>query len=514
MTALRPVAALGPALAALILAAPAAAIQRPGLADLETRIERIRQAWEIPGLAVAVVRNDSILLVRGFGVREIGRPTPVDEATLFAIGSTTKAFTSTALAMLVGDGLLGWDDPVVDHLPDFRLADPWVTRQITIRDLLAHRSGLPMANLMWLTGQHDADALVERLRHLEATAGFRTTLAYQNVLYLVAGRILAARTGVPWDRFVAERLLAPIGMARTRTGVSGLAEVGNVATPHARIEGAVDIVPYRDIDALGPAGAILSGAADMARWLRFQLADGAVGGRRLVEREALRETRRPQIVMRPEGPLAAFYPDAGAGLAYAMGWVVSRYRGVTMLDHGGGIDGMTSLVALVPEQRLGVAMLMNLQTVAPPYWILYPVLDHLLGHDPVDRTAGFRALAEQVERMVSAEPPRIADTRPSRAMESYVGEFIHPTLGRAQIVLENGTLVFRMGRLSGRLEPWHFDTFRVPWTDRAWRAAAGPGWVTFRLDREGRVSGFAFSAVPGEAWTFERVEQQADRSPS
>lgn len=471
--------------------------------ELAERIEGLREAWRVPGLAVAVVAGDSVVLARGFGVRREGGGGSVDEATLFAIGSTTKAFTSTALATLVGEGELEWNDRVVDHLPGFELQDPWVTREITLRDLLAHRSGLPMANLMWLPGQLDADELVRRLGDLEPVAGFRARMTYQNVLYLVAGRILSRVSGVGWSEFVGRRLLEPLGMDRTLTGIAGLDEVVNVAAPHALVEGRPVPVPYRDIEVVGPAGSLLSSASDMARWLRFQLDSGAVSGQQLVDAGALLETRRPQIVMRPEGPLAAFYPDA-RNLAYGMGWVVSDYRGHTLLDHGGGIDGMTALVGMMPERGLGVAILANLQLEAPPYWLLYPVLDALLGHEPVDRSDAYGALGERVRAAVAAEPPRREDAPPSRTVDAYAGRYLSAPLGDARVELRGGGLVFHLGRMSGPLEHWHHDTFRIDWTDRAWLAAAGPGWVTFRLDRSGELDGFELTAIPGETWPFDR----------
>lgn len=482
--------------------------QEHGLGTLETEVERLAAEWEIPGLALAVVRGDSILLARGFGVRELGGGEPVDGETLFAIGSTTKAFTSAAVAMLVGEGRLAWDHRVVDHLPAFRLADPWVTREITLRDLLAHRSGLPMANLMWLPGHLDDDEIMGRLRHLEPVAGFREQLTYQNALYLVAGRLLAGSSGDAWAAFVTERILEPLGMERTLPDLAGLEEAGNVATPHARLDGTVAPVPFRDITTVAPAGSMLSSAEDMARWLRFQLAGGMVDGTRLVAEEALLETRRPQMVLRPEGPLSVFYPDAER-LAYAMGWVVSDYRGLTMVDHGGGIDGMTALVALVPERELGVAILANRQLATPPYPILYPVLDRLLGMEPVDRSAAFRAVAQRAAAMATSGPQRIEDAPPSREPDAYAGSYESGPLGRATVRAEDDGLVFELGSLTGSLEHWHHDTFRVPWADRAWRAAAGPGWVTFRLDREGRVEGFELVALPGESWRFDRIAENS-----
>lgn len=494
-----------------MLAGPAPAPSQPApLAELEARVESLRKAFGIPGLAIAIVRDDSILMARGYGIRRIGEADRIDAETLFAIGSTTKAFTSTAMAMLVGEGALEWEDPVYELLPEFVLKDPWLTREITVRDALAHRSGLPMANLLWLTGLHEAEDLVARLRFLEPSADVRAAFTYQNVLYVAAGEIIERTTGMPWAEFITRRILRPLGMERTRTSLSHLENVGNAASPHASIEGSIQPVPYRNIDTVGPAGSILSSAEDMGAWLRFQLSAGMAGNSRLVESEALLETRRPQILIPHEGPVATFYPDARS-LAYGMGWVVSEYRGRGVLDHGGGIDGMTTLVALVPEEGLGVAILTNLQTATPPYWILYPVLDVLLGHEPVDRTAGFRAIAEQVEAILRVEPPRVDGAQPSLPPRSYAGGYESALLGSARVTFEDGRLVFRFGQFTGALVAWHFDTFRVDWNDRAWRAAAGPGWITFRLDRAGAVEELELVAIAGEEpWTFERRDSVSE----
>jgi len=493
------------ALVALFLSFPAMPLQAQEIPSpaIEARIEAYLAEWGIPGLSLALVQGDSIL-ARGFGVRRIGESDRVDGQTLFAIGSTTKAFTSAAAALLIGEGRLGWDDPVIEHLPGFTLNDPWVTREITLRDLLAHRSGLPMANPMWQGGQLNAGELLERLRHLKPLSGFRESFTYQNVLYLAAGQIISQVAGTTWAEFVERRLFSPLGMTRSRAGSRGLAGVANVASPHATLEGEVVPVPYRDIEAVGPAGSILSTGADMARWLRFQLGEGEIAGRRLVGAEALLETRRPQTVIRREGPLELFYPDARR-LEYGMGWIVSDYRGLQVLDHAGGIDGMTSLVAIVPEEELGIALLTNLQTATPPYGLLYDLLDILLGHEPVDRTDPFRELAAAVEGVMAAEPPRAPGTRPALATDAYAGSYASELLGAARVLVEDGRLVFRLGSFVGPLEHWHHDTFRAEWTDRAWRSAAGAGWITFRLGRDGTIRDLELALVPGEAWIFERV---------
>lgn len=477
--------------------------QDTAVRELASSLDAMREEWRIPGLAVAVVRGDSVLLARGFGVREAGRPERVSDATLFAIGSATKAFTSAVTASLVDEGSLAWDDPVVDHLPGFRLRDPWTTRAITVRDLLAHRSGLPMANFMWLPGGVDRDELIGRLRHLEPTAGFREAFTYQNVLYAVAGAVLEQAGGAPWSELVRARLLEPLDMKRTRTGVDGLDAETDVATPHALVDDVEVPVPYRDIHAVAPAGAILSTASDMAAWLHFQLGTGVRANEGDVpSRPALEETRTPQIPIRLEGPIGLFYPRARS-VAYGMGWTISDHRGRTLLDHGGGIDGMTTLVALLPEEEIGVAILSNRQLPLPPYWMLYSVLDALLdAPERIDWSGHFRDVIASLPQ--PAPPEREEGAGPSHADSAYVGTYGNPVLGSIEVEEQAGALGFAIGSMRGALEPWHHDTFRAAWDDIAWSAAAGPAWITFRLDRRGEVEALVFEPLPGERWRFER----------
>lgn len=479
------------------------------LSTLHAYIESSRDAWDVPGLGIAVVRDDEVLIARGYGQKRFDDPDPVDAHTLFAIGSTTKAFTSTAVAMLVDEGVLSWDDPVTDHLSGFVLKSPNLTGSLTLRDLLAHRSGLPMANLMWLSGLHDSDGLIERLRHLQPVAGIRESFTYQNLLYLAAGLAIESATGEPWARFVSRRLLEPLGMADTRTGFARLREATNMASPHIKESGRLHVVAHRDVDAAGPAGSIHSSAADMARWLRFQLGAGAMDGRRLVGEATLAETHSPQMLIAPDGPLSAFYPETGM-LAYGMGWVLSEYRGYRLVDHAGGIDGMTALVALVPEADIGVAILVNLQTTAPPYWLLYPLLDLLLGAEPQDRSEAFHEIERNFRSAINAVPDRVDGTSPSKALEAYSGRFVSPALGEANILIEDDGLALEFGRLSAAMEHWHHDTYRLDWSNRAWRSAAGRGWLTFNINRSGTVSGFEFEGIPGESWTFTRTDKGTD----
>lgn len=492
----------GSALAVAVLASPTdLPAQALDLEAIDAAIERIRSDVGIPGVAIAVVRGDSVVHARGYGLREAGGSGPVDAETVFAIGSATKAFTATLIGTLVDDGRLAWDDRVVDRLPGFALGDPWTTAEITIRDLLAHRSGLPPANLMWLTTDPPADTLIRRLRSLESVAGFRSTFTYQNALYVVAGRIVEEATGRSWDALVRARILEPLGMRRTTTGVGALSGVANVATPHAIVDGTAVAVPYRNLDAVAPAGAVNASAADLARWLQFLIAGGEAGGARWIEAATLAETRTPQVVVPADPVMTAFHPAARVQ-SYGLGWFVSDFHGRTLVAHGGGIDGMSALVAWVPEEGLGVAILTNLQTPAPVwvYGILYAVLDPALGVGPTD----WRTPTRRVEALVDAAfanrapPERRADAPPSLPLVAYAGPYASPTLGAATVALEDGRLVFRHGTLTGELDHWHHDTFRVEWRDVAWRAAAGDGWITFRLDRSGAIEALELEAFPGE----------------
>lgn len=499
-------------LAAAVLLASTNATARPLDGDrLGAGLEALRAEIGIPGMAVAVVHGKSVVLAEGYGTRRAGGTDPVDADTLFAIGSATKAFTATALGMAVDGTDLGWDDRVVGRLPGFSLADPWVTAEITLRDLLAHRSGLPPHNLMWLTRPEEAGTLLHRLRHLEPVAGFRAQLTYQNLLYLAAGRVLEETTGRPWAGFLEARIFAPLGMERTVAGLDGLGGRPNVATPHVRVDGRPVPVPFRDIDHVGPAGSISSSAADLARWLRFLLATGRGDGAPLIEPATLEETWRPQTIVPAEDPVwSAFHPAASAS-SYGMGWFVSDFHGRRLLDHGGGIDGMTALVALLPDEELGVAVLTNLQTPVPPVWIfgvLYRVLDEALGVGPTEWRSGAARLAETFGERPT--PERVADTRPSLPAERYAADYGSDTCGTARVVLEDDRLVFRLGSLEGPLEHWHHDTFRASWEDVAWRAVAGPGWVTFRLDRHGAVEALELEAYPGDNQRFDRIDEPAD----
>ena len=417
------------------------------LQGLDAAVEQALQNWQMPGLALAIVKDDAVVLSKGYGVRELGQPTPVDERTVFAIGSVTKAFTAAALGMLVDEGKVGWDDPVTAHLPDFQLYDPYVTREITLRDLLTHRSGLPRGDLIWIGSDFDRAEILRRVRYLPPRWSFRSHYGYQNILYLAAGQVVAAVTGKSWDEFVHERIFTPLGMTDSSTSVTALADAANVAAPHADVDGQLRPVPYRNIDCIAPAGAINANVADMTQWIRMLLAGGVYGGQRFLSADTMTELFTPQTVMGLKAPEVRAYEPQLRGhthfVAYGLGWMLYDYRGRKIASHTGAIDGMRAALGLVPEERLGVAVLTNLnfENLAPA--LMFKVLDAYLGVPPWDSLAEWlkeaRAADERAEQKWAArEQERARDTTPSLPLAQYAGAYEDAYCGRLTVTHEDG----------------------------------------------------------------------------
>jgi len=476
------------------------------LKGLEAYVEAARETWGVPGLAVAVVKDGEVVYARGFGVRELGRPEAVDEHTLFAIGSTTKAITAAAIALLVDEGRLGWDDRLIERLPGFQLYDAYATREMRIRDLLCHRSGLGRADMIWFGSGYDRAEVLRRVSRVEPSFGFRSRFGYQNIMFLAAGEVLAATAGQSWDDFVAERIFKPLGMSRSNTTVRGLAENPNVATPHAEVEGEVLAIPYRNIDNVAPAGAINSCAADMAQWIKLVLGGGVFEGNRMISEKALREMLAPQAVLPQEFPSQRVFPDSHLA-AYGLGWMLRDYHGRLLVHHGGGIDGMIAEVALVPEENVGVVALTNLSPNALDDAVAMRIIDAYLGAPErdwsgelleVQREALKRAEAERKRQ----EEARVADAHPSLPLKAYVGGYESDIYGRAEVSLEEGRLVLRRGEaFVGDLEPWHYDVFMAHWREKR----LGRLLVRFSLSLQGKVEALRLPDL-GE---FKRVEGEA-----
>ncbi len=458
------------------------------LAGLDAFVTEVLRTWEAPGLALAVVKGDSVIHARGYGVRELGTSDPVDENTLFAVASTSKAFTVTALGMLVDEEELSWDDRVTDHLPGFQLMDPWVTRELTVRDLLSHRGGLPRGDRLWYGSPFDRDEVVEQVRYLEPAWSFRSRYGYQNIMFLTAGEVLEAVTGETWDEYLRDHIFSTLGMERTTTTTRGIHALENVATPHVLLQDEVIAVPWRDFDNVGGAGAVNSSALDMARWIRLHLGAGAYEGKRLVSEEVIREMQTPQTVIRRSETTRRLFPEIHFQ-AYGLGWSLQDYRGRKMVRHGGALDGMRTQVGMIPEEDLGVVVITNLNNSWIPQVILYHVFDAFLGPRDKDwnqlmREVWLEGREEAEERRREEEGARVEGTTPSLPLEAYTGTYEDILYGTAEVRLEEGGLVLEVGpSFVGDLEHWHFDTFRARWRDEP----LGLAWVQFRLNRKGEV---------------------------
>lgn len=480
--------------------------------DFGPFMERVLAAFEVPGAAVAIVKDGEVVLSRGYGVKTLGTRDAVDAQTRFGIASNTKAFTATALGLLVEEGKVAWDTPVIDYLPWFRMSDPYVTTELTVRDLLVHRSGLGLGagDLMWWPpSTYDRDEIARRIRHLPLATSFRSAYAYDNVLYLVAGEVIEAVSGQSWEEFVTEHILQPVGMTCSNVLHSAAGTGGNTATTHARVEGSVrPIAPFLS-DNTNPAGGINSCADDMARWMRVQLDSGrtADGGRLFTPAT----TRQLWTLVTPI-PFGRA-PDELAPLnrnfnGYALGFGITDYRGHKLVSHTGGLPGYVSKVAMIPDLNLGVAVLTNQESGAAFETITYHVLDYYLGAQ-FDWLGAFRSLMDRRESTLAAADRGTAAARdstssPSLPLERYAGTYADVWYGTVTITHEGGSLRIAFDHtpsLVGDLEHWQYDTFLAHWDDRELRADA---FVTFALRPDGRIDRVSMRAAsPSVDFSFD-----------
>lgn len=370
-------------LAAVFVISGSLAVAQVGpLAGLDDYIARAMTTFQVPGIAVAIVKDGKVVLAKGYGVRKLGEPAKVGEHTLFGIGSNTKAFTTAALAMLVDEGKIGWDDRVVDRLPGFQMYDPYVTHEMTIRDLLSHRSGMGLGEgdlLAFPPTDYTSAQIIHQLRYMKPASSFRSKYAYDNLLYMVAGEIIPAVTGKSWKETIRDRIFRPLGMTDSNTSISEDGPDGNVATPHVLVGGILKPIRAITVDNLAPAGAINSSAADMAKWVMAQLDGGAIAGTdlRLFSQARNREMWSPQTIIPvgpPRGALASLRTNFSS---YALGWFLREYRGFETVQHTGGVPGYVSQVFLIPEKKLGVVVLTN-QESPMVLAVTYRIVDRYL----------------------------------------------------------------------------------------------------------------------------------------
>lgn len=472
--------------AALLLCGAERAIAQssPDWAAFDRYVAQAARDWRVPALAIAIVKDDSLVFAKGYGVLEAGTSRRADEHTRFAIGSTTKAMTSAGLAMLVDEGKLRWDDRVTKYIPELQLYDPWVTRELTVRDLLTHRSGLAGTDVFWGTSWRYSQAeIIRRLRYVQPTASFRSEWQYQNVMYALGGTVIERIAGVPWDAFIRSRIFAPLGMTESEPLVSSIAGKSNVAVPHALINDSVKVVPVRSTDGVAPAGSVWSSVSDMSKWMRFILDSGRVGSKRLITPAAFRELITPQIAapMAQYPALSIAKPDF---FSYGLGWFIQDYRGQQMWMHTGSIDGMCAIIGLMPNQRVGVYILENLDHAELRHGLMYAAFDLYSSSSGAKRdwSAELKTLFAHPAATAAAAPR--ATMPPSLALDRYVGTYVDSTYGDIRVTLANGALQAQV--VTDPVAPLQavtFETFRTRPAD-----AHDPTTLTFMPDGAGGVS--------------------------
>jgi CubicO group peptidase (beta-lactamase class C family) len=447
-------------------------------------------------VAIANVKDDIVRYEKGFGERQLHRDNPVDEQTLFGIASITKSFTALALGFLVQDGRLRWDDPIARHMPGFQMTDPYATREMTLRDLLCHRSGLiaHAGNLIGYGSTYSRAEIVERIRHLPLTNGFRNKTAYSNLGYLVAGMVIPAVTGMSWDEFVSTRIFEPLGMAHSNTSCKGWAESTNAASPHQRINGEVAIVDHSDEDNVGPAGSINSCASDMAQWMRLMLGNGVLDGKEIIAPRIIQDVLTPHLPRslqdypRDLHPTTHFYH-------YGLGWNLIDRHGRFIATHDGHVRGMLSSIMLVPEDRLGVVVLTNNDCNGLIESLLYHVTDAYLGAPFKDWNAIYMQDVQNSPEVAGPkqEPASVqAGVSLSRPIEEYAGLYLNDAYGSAQVVLENGQLQIHLcahPAVIGSLSHTTRDTFLCQWSD----APLGATEIPFIFDSTDKISCFCLT---------------------
>ncbi len=424
--------------------------------SIDKLVRRTIERWRVPGVAVAIIKDGKLAFAKGYGYRDLERKLPVTPETLFAIGSCTKAFTATALGFLVDEGKVEWDRPVINYLPDFRLKDEYATFHATVRDLLLHRTGLPRHDLVWYGASLSRQQLYHRLRFLTPSAELRQLWQYQNLMYMTAGYLIEKITGQSWESFVRKRILEPLQMHQTNFSVEVSKTARDAALPYAEVNGKLKRIPFRNIDAMGPAGSINSNLKEMANWVLLQLNKGKFKGKQIISAETLAEIHRPQMVVpRPRKYKELFY------LNYAMGWMVTSYRGHLLLMHGGSIDGFKAAVSFMPDDGLGLIVFANKSGTPVPQLLTYAIYDRLLGLKPAPWNERFWKERQQERRLKKKISLCRKGTSPSHPLKDYEGDYYHPAYGIVRIKLRQGKLVALFHDQEVALRHCHYDVFET-----------------------------------------------------
>lgn len=460
---------------------------------LDQYIQKAKAEWDIPGMAIAVVHNGKVIFEKGYGIRDIKTKEKVNPQTLFAIASNTKAFTSSALSILVDQGKIAWDDKVRKHLPYFTLYDPYVSENMTIRDLLCHRSGLKTfsGDLLWYESSYSRKEIIERAKYLKPVYGFRTDFGYSNIMFLTAGEIIPAVTDTSWDDYIEHHFFEPLNMTESNTSITDFKKTDNIAQPHHVVPGKkTQLLSYLNWDNIAAAGGINSSVSELSHWIIMQLNNGMYQGKKLLSEEQIYEMQTPHTI-KPVSKGARGLWKSKHYEAYALGWNTYDYHGMKVVEHGGGADGMISKTVLIPDADFGFVILTNSINYLPSA-LSYYILDMKAGEEPQDWSSLYnnfyiRNNTEEKKAVQEAEAKRNKNSNPSLPLKEYTGTYGGDLYGDAKVTIENNHLVVDLlpsKALKGDLSHWQYNSFKIVLRNRI---NLPDGIVNFIINSEGKV---------------------------
>jgi CubicO group peptidase (beta-lactamase class C family) len=464
--------------------------------EFDAYIQKSVKEWEVPGLAVVVVKDGNILLSKGYGVRELGTTNAVDSKTLFACASTTKAMTATCMGILVDEGKISWNDPVMKYLPEFQLYDPFVTREIKIRDLFIHDTGLGNADFLWSIMDISSDEILEKMRYVKPTYSLRSSFIYQNIFYLAAGKIIEKVSGKPWNVFLKEKVFQPLGMTRSFPLTSDVKDANQTA-PHDRIEGKITVISHTSADQVGPAGSVWSCADDMGKWMKVMIDSSKYSGGRLLKAATWTEMFKPQVLV----PAGEFYPTAQLTkpnwTTYGLGWFQQDYKGRKINYHTGSLAGAIAIHAQLPDEKLGIYVYGNLDHAEVRHALVFRAFDHFALGGNRDWSTDFLKLYTNIraggeKSLKEFEAKRVPNTKPSLPLADYAGTYSDPLYGTCIITVEGDQLVAEANKvLKAKFSHWHFDQFRG-WYDKKWY---GKAHMSFTIGPDGKIASVSFDGT-------------------
>jgi len=419
------------------------------------------QEWKVPGLAISIVKDGKVIYSKGFGFRNVKQGLKVTPKTIFAIGSCSKAFTAVTMGILVDEGKLDWDKPVREFLPSFKLKDRFAAERMTPRDLVCHCSGLPRHDLVWYNSSATRKELFDRLQYLEPSKDFRTTYQYQNLMFMTAGYMVGQVAGITWEEFVKKRIFEPLGMKESNFSVEDSKKAADFALPYMEKDEKVIEIPFRNIDTVGPAGSINSNVAEMASWLMLNLNKGKFEKKEIISENNLQEIHSPQMIASKTIKYDEMFYSS-----YGMGWGITSYRGHLMLTHGGGIDGFTALVSLMPRDKMGLIVLTNMSGTPLTQIIAYNAYDRLLGLDQIPwnkriKEERDKAKKEAEKAKKEKDKDRKLNTKPSHPIEDYIGEYEHPGYGVITFEKDSDSLKAIFNSIEFIMKHYHYDIFEI-----------------------------------------------------